>query len=75
MLRFLLKKFISSTRDKPMDIKTKQFQCKRGNTYPSGASYNSTGVNFTIFSRHATKVELLLFKKAICKKPFQTIHL
>lgn len=32
-----------------------------GNPYPLGAHYNGTGVNFSLFSEHATEVELCLF--------------
>src|SRR5438105_3706173 len=33
-----------------------------GRPYPLGATYDGAGVNFSIFSEHATKVELCLFK-------------
>ena len=32
-----------------------------GSAYPLGATYDGAGVNFSIFSEHATKVELCLF--------------
>ncbi len=32
-----------------------------GRSYPLGATYDGAGVNFAIFSEHATKVELCLF--------------
>jgi glycogen operon protein len=32
-----------------------------GNPYPLGATWDGAGVNFTLFSEHATKVELWLF--------------
>ena len=53
----------------------KQYSYKRGHTYPSGAKKNKGGVNFSIFSRHATSVELLLFEKADSQHAFQIIHL
>ena len=34
-----------------------------GRAYPLGASYDGEGVNFSIFSAHAQKVELCLFDK------------
>jgi isoamylase len=34
---------------------------KNGSPYPIGASITDTGVNFSVFSYHATAVELLLF--------------
>lgn len=51
------------------------FKIKPGNPYPSGANLNADGVNFSIFSRHATKVELLLFSTSDSDHPFQTIAL
>ena len=35
-----------------------------GRPYPLGATWNGCGVNFAIFSEHATKVELCLFNDA-----------
>jgi isoamylase len=35
-----------------------------GSPYPLGATWNGAGVNFAIFSEHATKVELCLFDSA-----------
>jgi glycogen operon protein len=32
-----------------------------GRPYPLGATWDGAGVNFAIFSEHATKVELCLF--------------
>ena len=32
-----------------------------GRPYPLGAAWDGSGVNFAIFSQHATKVELCLF--------------
>ena len=32
-----------------------------GNPYPLGATWDGKGVNFALFSEHATKVELCLF--------------
>ena len=32
-----------------------------GNPYPLGATWDGAGVNFAVFSEHATKVELCLF--------------
>ena len=56
-------------------MKTKKYQFKAGHTYPSGANKNAGGVNFSIFSRHASSVELLLFEKSTSKQPLQIIQL
>ena len=41
----------------PMDIQT-------GRPYPLGAAWDGRGVNFAVFSRHATRVDLCLFDNA-----------
>ncbi|MFQ5644097.1 MAG: glycogen debranching protein GlgX [Thiogranum sp.] len=46
-----------------------------GTRYPFGAKPDSDGVNFSVFSRHATQVELLLFDAADSPAPFQVIPL
>ncbi len=56
-------------------MKKNQYQYESGRSYPSGSKLNSKGVNFSIFSRHATSVELWLFENAESKKPFQKIQL
>ncbi len=50
------------------------YSVKHGNPYPSGQQIRRRG-QFFIFSRHATQVELLLFKTATCDEPFQIITL
>lgn len=56
-------------------MKKKQYDLKPGNSYPFGCTLNGNGANFSIFSRYATQVELLLFESADDKKPFQVIPL
>jgi glycogen operon protein len=46
-----------------------------GNRYPAGATPSPEGVNFSIYSRHASHVELLLFEHADDLQPFQVIPL
>jgi isoamylase len=46
-----------------------------GSPYPLGATWNGIGVNFAIFSEHATKVELCLFDSASAKTESQRIAL
>jgi glycogen operon protein len=46
-----------------------------GNRYPAGATPSPQGVNFSIYSRHASHVELLLFAQADELQPFQVIPL
>ena len=53
----------------------KIYSVHSGSPYPLGTKVTKDGVNFSISSRHATDVELLLFKTATSKKPFQIINL
>ncbi|MGR9052333.1 MAG: glycogen debranching protein GlgX [Gammaproteobacteria bacterium] len=53
----------------------KQYNFNAGYPYPAGATANGEGINFSIFSRHATQVELLLFESAEQFDPFQIIKL
>jgi len=46
-----------------------------GSPYPLGATWDGAGVNFAIFSEHATKVDLCLFDSASSRKESQRIPL
>jgi glycogen operon protein len=46
-----------------------------GKPYPLGATWDGAGVNFALFSEHATKVELCLFDSVDAKRPSQCIPL
>jgi isoamylase len=46
-----------------------------GHPYPLGATWDGKGVNFSIFSEHATQVELCLFDSADAQKESQRIPL
>ncbi len=46
-----------------------------GRRYPPGVSVAAGGVNFSVFSRHATGAELLLYASAGSPEPFQAIRL
>ncbi|WP_411726687.1 glycogen debranching protein GlgX [Methyloglobulus sp.] len=52
-----------------------EYKLKPGNHYPTGCKHNSGGVNFSIFSRYATHVELLLYETAENEEPFRIIPL
>jgi isoamylase len=47
----------------------------RGRRHPLGASVEADGINFAVFSEHATGMELLLFDRHDAREPFQTITL
>ena len=46
-----------------------------GSRFPPGAALTPEGVNFSVFSRHATRMELLLYAAADSPEPFQVITL
>ncbi len=46
-----------------------------GKPYPLGATWDGEGTNFTLFSEHATAVELLLFKSEDSQQPEAIIPL
>jgi glycogen operon protein len=46
-----------------------------GTTAPLGATVRDGGVNFSVFSKHATLVELLLFDDESATRPWRTIPL
>jgi isoamylase len=52
-----------------------EYDLKPGNCYPFGCKHNGGGANFSIFSRFATDVELLLFNTSEDKDPFWIIPL
>lgn len=54
---------------------TRRYQIHAGKRYPFGALADPCGVNFSIFSRHASSVTLLLYEQATCAEPFQVIPL
>lgn len=51
------------------------YQVESGSPHPLGATSDRHGVNFSIFSEHATSVELLLFDKHDDLEPIQIIEL
>ncbi|MFH0822358.1 MAG: glycogen debranching protein GlgX [Pseudomonadota bacterium] len=53
----------------------KQFNTRAGSRYPTGSAWTGNGANFSIFSRHAASVELLLYERADSRVPFQVIPL
>src|SRR6516225_6020481 len=51
------------------------FQTEPGRVHPLGATVDKDGVNFSVFSRNATGVELLLFERQDDVQPIQIIKL
>jgi isoamylase len=48
---------------------------ENGRTHPLGATLDAEGVNFSVWSEHATGVELLLFEHHSDSEPFQVVKL
>jgi len=46
-----------------------------GCRYPHGATLEDGGVNFSLYSRHATGAELLLYESGAAEAPFQIVRL
>jgi isoamylase len=46
-----------------------------GSPFPLGPSATADGVNFSLFSRDASRVELLLYEAADSRRPFQVVGL
>jgi glycogen operon protein len=59
------------------DTETTDTHCleERGNTSPLGATISRGGVNFSVFARDCTGIELLLFDRAEDAKPSRVIAL
>jgi isoamylase len=52
-----------------------RFTIEKGKGHPLGACPDKEGVNFSVFSKHATGVELLLFDEHDCIEPIAVISL
>ncbi len=50
-----------TARDRLLRIVSGEFRVRRGHPLPYGAAARRDGVNFSVFSRHATAVSLVLF--------------
>ena len=68
---------ILTTREDEIQIApvTIKYQVEPGRANPLGATPDKNGVNFSIFSEHATSVELLLFEQYDDPEPTQIIQL
>lgn len=54
---------------------TLNYKSSIGSYFPTGATVSDAGVNFSIFSRHASAAELVLYEAAGSPEPFQVISL
>lgn len=51
------------------------FEISSGRSHPLGATVYPDGVNFCLYSKYATGVQLLLFAEPLSPQPFQTLTL
>jgi glycogen operon protein len=51
------------------------YRTRPGSRFPLGATPHADGVNFCVFTRHATRVALLLYAGGVSPEPYQTIEL
>ena len=58
-----------------MDAPPPRHRVERGFSHPLGAHLDAGGVNFAIFSEHATGMQLLLFDSPEAAEPYQIITL
>jgi len=72
-----LRESMFNVGDYPVDERGRRvpFKIEPGHTHPLGATVDAEGVNFALFSEHATSVELLLFDEHDDIEPIQTIQL
>jgi glycogen operon protein len=54
---------------------TQRFSIEPGNRFPTGASVSANGVNFSMFSRNATRVWLRLYRTATDETPLLEVQL
>ncbi len=66
---------IATTKAYQIETTTTTYQVESGRSHPLGAVPDKDGVNFSIFSEHATSVELLLFDEHDDPEPIQIIQL
>jgi glycogen operon protein len=62
-------------RDRSARTGPVSYDTRPGRRHPPGASVEDDGVNFSVFSRHATGAELLLYEGATSWSPIQIIRL
>ena len=57
----------------PADAGRPPHRVERGASHPLGARPDAEGVNFAVFSEHATGMQLLLFERHDSPAPYQII--
>ena len=65
----------AEVRTVPAESGPRHLLLEPGSSHPFGARPDDNGINFALFSEHATAVELLLFDSHDAAEPFQTFAL
>jgi isoamylase len=65
----------AEVRTVPAESGRRNLLLEPGSSHPFGARPDGSGINFALFSEHATAVELLLFDSHDAAEPFQTFAL
>ena len=66
---------LAGLRPAPAAMQTPPHKTTLGEPYPLGATPSKDGVNFSLFSQHATSVQLLLFENFSDPIPQQVVNL
>ncbi len=64
-----------SPADFPAESAAAELDAPHGTPYPLGATVGAHGANFSVFSKHATEVELLLFDDPAATEPSRILRL
>ena len=59
----------------PAPQSTGPYPVRPGDGFPAGATVTAAGINFSVFSRHATSVALVLYRSPADRTPLQVIEL
>ena len=65
----------ASIEDEQLGLPARDMQVRPGKPYPLGARWDGLGVNFSLYSENAERVELLLFDKPEDEAPTASIDL
>ena len=66
---------LTTTKEKLAASQLPDVKTLPGKPYPMGATWDGLGVNFTLYSAHAEKIELLLFNEPDDSAPAQVVEL
>ena len=67
--------YMTLPADQPHDSFEAQPGVTPGRPQPLGSTVDAEGINFSVFSEHATRVDLLLFENCDSPQPYRTVRL